>query len=241
MPTRPSLPVSFSRGRVTDRTEQFLADRAEICLIDDGWISLERSGLARAHPPQPVPADEMLHPWLVPAAATFNGWLGRQVLHGASSLVTAARSPCWARKKPERAACSRGWPAPTRVRDPGRRPGGGRCRKSLRGPACIDLGEGSVDALAPTSRRSLVVTRPGSGSNFRRARTPPSWSASWSSVGQPDRRHARPLGPGGRFSVSSPPRAGRRRARPARAAPRPAPSTDVGARAPARLERHARG
>ncbi len=78
----PRLEVSLSRGCVTHREEEFLTDRAEISLLDGGWISLTRAGRADFTLPYAVSAEELLHPWLVPAAATFNGWFGRQVLHG---------------------------------------------------------------------------------------------------------------------------------------------------------------
>jgi hypothetical protein len=78
----PRLDVSIEIGRVCDRTESFEDQTAEISLIDNGWISLRRSGQAHFVLASETPPDEILHPWLVPAAATFNGWHGRHVLHG---------------------------------------------------------------------------------------------------------------------------------------------------------------
>ena len=78
----PALNVSIELGEIAKRVELFEDDRAEISLIEYGWISLTREGHARFLIPAPVPVDEIVHPWLVPAAATFNGWHGRQVLHG---------------------------------------------------------------------------------------------------------------------------------------------------------------
>jgi hypothetical protein len=78
----PGLELSFEFGQVGDRTETFTEDRAEISLVEGGWMSLTRSGEAHLVLPRPTAAEEILHPWLVPAAATFNGWQGRQVLHG---------------------------------------------------------------------------------------------------------------------------------------------------------------
>ncbi len=152
----PELAVRFSRGRVTDRAEQFMPDRAEICLIDDGWISLERSGHAELILPEPIPAEEMLHPWLVPAAATFNGWLGRQVLHG-GVYARGGRAIAVLGDKEAGKSSLFAWLAGTDefeiladdlvVVEAG---------SVFAGPRCIDLREGSVEALAPTSRRWLV-------------------------------------------------------------------------------------
>jgi hypothetical protein len=78
----PELNISMATGRVGDRDQLFTDDLAEVALIDDGWVSVHRSGRAHFTIPSPISDDELLHPWLVPAAATFNGWQGRQVLHG---------------------------------------------------------------------------------------------------------------------------------------------------------------
>lgn len=78
----PALEISVERGRASDRTERFGPDSAEISLIEDGWVSLERSGMAHFVLANEVPPEELVHPWLVPAAAVFSRWLGRQVLHG---------------------------------------------------------------------------------------------------------------------------------------------------------------
>jgi hypothetical protein len=78
----PSLEISIEIGRATGRVESFQPDHAEISLVDYGWVSLSRSGRAHFVLPSQLPVDEVLHPWLVPAAATFNGWCGRHVLHG---------------------------------------------------------------------------------------------------------------------------------------------------------------
>jgi hypothetical protein len=81
-PRLPSLELTLDTALADDRRETFGEDRAEIELIDGGWVSLDRSGHAHFVLPFPVPPEEVVHPWMVPAAATFNGWLGRQVLHG---------------------------------------------------------------------------------------------------------------------------------------------------------------
>jgi hypothetical protein len=78
----PRLEVSVEEGRVLDREERFGEDAAEIRLIGNGWVSLSRAGHAHFVLPNLVPGEEVIHPWLVPAAATYSGWLGRHVLHG---------------------------------------------------------------------------------------------------------------------------------------------------------------
>jgi hypothetical protein len=78
----PTLRVSIEIGRAPDREESFGPDAAEIGLIDGGWVSLTRAGHAHFVAPRQIPSGELVHPWLVPAAATFSGWHGRLVLHG---------------------------------------------------------------------------------------------------------------------------------------------------------------
>lgn len=152
----PQLEVSFSCGRVHDRTERFTADRAEIALIDDGWISLERSGRAELILPQAVPEEEMLHPWLVPAAATFNGWLGRQVLHG-GLYARDGRAVAVLGDKQAGKSTLLTWLALTDefdiladdlvVIEDG---------LAFAGPRYIDLRTGSLDVLGPSNRHRLV-------------------------------------------------------------------------------------
>lgn len=78
----PELSVSVELGCVGGRRESFGPRGAEIALLDGGWVSLTPGGHAHFVLPRSVPDEEIVHPWLVPAAATLNGWHGRQVLHG---------------------------------------------------------------------------------------------------------------------------------------------------------------
>lgn len=78
----PALHLSLTQGRVLDRAQAFHENQAEIRLLDDAWLSLSRSGETTFTLPNPVPAEEIVHPWLAPAASTFSRWIGRQVIHG---------------------------------------------------------------------------------------------------------------------------------------------------------------
>lgn len=84
----PRLAVEREIGtRSPDCESQLHEDRAVIALIDDGVVHIRRDPpLARFVLPHPLSDDELLHPWLVPAAATTSAWNGRRVLHG--GLVT---------------------------------------------------------------------------------------------------------------------------------------------------------
>lgn len=56
---------------------------ATIPLLDGGWLQVTREpSLATYHLTRTISDEEMLHPWLVPAAATVNAWHGRSVMHG---------------------------------------------------------------------------------------------------------------------------------------------------------------
>jgi hypothetical protein len=57
---------------------------AHVPLIDSSWLSISRGPVATAtfEMTRPLDAAELLHPWLVPAAATVNVWNGRKVFHG---------------------------------------------------------------------------------------------------------------------------------------------------------------
>jgi hypothetical protein len=83
----PGSPVLAVRQRVgpapAGAESQVSKDRAVIALIEDGLLDISRDPLAASFvTSRPLSSDELLHPWLVPAAATANAWLGRRVLHG---------------------------------------------------------------------------------------------------------------------------------------------------------------
>lgn len=83
VPDAPVLEVRQERGRGEGAVSRLDADTAVIPLLGDGVLVVSR-GAATAlyrHPDEITP-DELLHPWLVPAAATMSAWHGRRVLHG---------------------------------------------------------------------------------------------------------------------------------------------------------------
>lgn len=84
----PTLSVQQRIGEAPPDAESRLSqDRAIIPLIENGLLEVSREpAVASFTMPRLRSCDELLHPWLVPAAATVSAWHGRRVLHG--GLVT---------------------------------------------------------------------------------------------------------------------------------------------------------
>lgn len=84
LPGSPLLAVRQRVGFVPADAEAGIdADRAVIPLIENGLLDISREpAVASFVTSRPLSAEELLHPWLVPAAATVNAWHGRRVLHG---------------------------------------------------------------------------------------------------------------------------------------------------------------
>lgn len=152
----PCLDVTFDYGVVSATEQRIDRDGAEIALIDRGWVSLKRSGQARFVLPRPIDPDEILHPWLVPAAATFNAWHGREVFHGG---VVARRGNAIALlgEKMDGKSSLLAWLSHTPDIDvladdlvvvDG--------RTVYAGPRCIDLRKGSAPALIGGMRQRVV-------------------------------------------------------------------------------------
>ena len=84
----PGMPVLHVQQRLlTDHVPRFrsLNDHAaEVPLIESSWLSISRGPAATAtfQTTRVLDRAELLHPWLVPAAATVNVWNGRKVFHG---------------------------------------------------------------------------------------------------------------------------------------------------------------
>lgn len=73
---RIGAPPPDAEGRIND-------DRAVIPLIENGLLEISRApAIASFVTSRQLSPEELLHPWLVPAAATVNAWHGRRVLHG---------------------------------------------------------------------------------------------------------------------------------------------------------------
>jgi hypothetical protein len=81
-PGWPVVEIDVEIGRLEAVTEQLGEDQARLRLRTGGWIVLRREpGHARYLLPGPLSADELVHPFLAPAAAVFTHWHGRQGFH----------------------------------------------------------------------------------------------------------------------------------------------------------------
>jgi hypothetical protein len=80
----PVLEVRQLEGEAPSGLESRLYDdRAVMPLLENGFLEVTREpAIATFTMPRTLSDDELLHPWLVPAAATVNAWHGRRVLHG---------------------------------------------------------------------------------------------------------------------------------------------------------------
>jgi hypothetical protein len=83
-PNGPTLAVRQQLGEAPpDAESRLFDDRAIIPLIENGLLEVSREpAVASFTMPRLLSSDELLHPWLVPAAATVSAWHGRRVLHG---------------------------------------------------------------------------------------------------------------------------------------------------------------
>jgi hypothetical protein len=79
----PAVEVGVHVGELDAEDEQLDDDRALLRLRTGGWIDVRRDpGHARYVVPAALSADELVHPFLAPAAAVFAHWHGREGLHG---------------------------------------------------------------------------------------------------------------------------------------------------------------
>jgi hypothetical protein len=79
----PALELAVEVGELDADEEQLDDDRALVRLRTGGWIKLRREpGHALYVVPTPLSTDELVHPFLAPAAALFAHWHGREGLHG---------------------------------------------------------------------------------------------------------------------------------------------------------------
>jgi hypothetical protein len=136
--------------------ESFSNDIAEIALINDGWVTLEREGRAYFVMPSRPSDEELIHPWLATVASTFNLWHGRHVLHG-GVVVSGGRAVAVIGDREYGKSSLLAWMA----RDPsieiladdlviieeGR---------VLAGPRCIDLRPGAAEALSRRGDTQVV-------------------------------------------------------------------------------------
>jgi hypothetical protein len=84
----------FSEVGTAREDEYVNGDRAVLALRSGGEIVVERAaGTIGFRVPHPVRADELVHPYLAPAAAVAARWLGRESMH-AGAFVAGGRA--WA-------------------------------------------------------------------------------------------------------------------------------------------------
>jgi hypothetical protein len=84
LPGSPQLEIRQRLGVAPpDAESRLFDDRAVIPLIENGLLEVFRDpAVASFTMPRTLSDDELLHPWLVPAAATVSAWHGRRVMHG---------------------------------------------------------------------------------------------------------------------------------------------------------------
>jgi hypothetical protein len=84
----PAVEIAVEVGDLDADSEFLDDDRARLRLRTGGWIELERDpGRACFVVPAPLSTDELVHPFLAPAAAVFAHWYGREGLHGGALAI----------------------------------------------------------------------------------------------------------------------------------------------------------
>ncbi len=87
-PGWPAVEIAVEVGELDAEAEYLDEGRALLRLRTGGWIELQRNpGSARFVVPAPLSTDELVHPFLAPAAAVFAHWHGREGLHGGGLAV----------------------------------------------------------------------------------------------------------------------------------------------------------
>jgi hypothetical protein len=84
----PVYRVESEVGRPAPEPEHVDDDRARLRLRSGGRILIDRRrGTVRFQVPHPVRPDELVHPYLAPAAAVIGRWLGRESVHAGAFAV----------------------------------------------------------------------------------------------------------------------------------------------------------
>lgn len=88
-PAAPAFTIGSELGRAQDdRAEHVSDDDAYLRLRSGGDIRIEReAGRVRFRVPHPVRPDELVHPYLAPAAAVIARWMGRESMHAGAFSV----------------------------------------------------------------------------------------------------------------------------------------------------------
>jgi hypothetical protein len=86
----PAVEISVVVERLEADGEFVDEDNARIRLRTGGWIELDRdSGRARYTVPAALSPEELVHPFLAPAAAVCGHWHGRESIHGGAIALGA--------------------------------------------------------------------------------------------------------------------------------------------------------
>jgi hypothetical protein len=90
----PAYTLSTELGRAPSDHEYLSGERAELRLQSGGQILIDRSaGTMRFRVPHAVRPDELVHPYLAPAAAVIGRWGGKETVHAGAF---AAGDSVWA-------------------------------------------------------------------------------------------------------------------------------------------------
>lgn len=87
-PGAPAYVVEWAVGRAGSGPEHVDDDRAELRLRSGGRVLIDRrAGRVCFEVPHPVRPDELVHPYLAPAAAVIGRWLGRESVHAGAVAI----------------------------------------------------------------------------------------------------------------------------------------------------------
>jgi hypothetical protein len=87
-PAWPELTLRFAHGAASTVEDVVTESRATLRLRTGGEIQLEREpGSALFRTPRTLRTEELVHPFLAPAAAVFGYWLGRESFHAAAFVA----------------------------------------------------------------------------------------------------------------------------------------------------------
>jgi hypothetical protein len=87
----PTFALASELGKGTSRYERLSDKRAELRLHSGGRIYIDReAGTVLFRVPHTVRADELVHPYLAPAAAVIARWHGHESIHAGAAIVGGA-------------------------------------------------------------------------------------------------------------------------------------------------------
>jgi hypothetical protein len=90
-PEAPAYTVSAELGHAPELAEFVDDERAELRLRSGGQIVIDRAARTILYRvPHAVRPDELVHPYLAPAAAVVNRWLGRESVHAGAFAVAGS-------------------------------------------------------------------------------------------------------------------------------------------------------